>query len=168
MSPYTNPHAFHIASPPFAPPSSNPVANTTRTANRPCYPLPTPPALPPALKEKKSRGQQPLLSLAPVDLSVGRVRQQVPHLPAGPVPPPTPDPVRLLLQRRRGVVVGVAVDALGDFEGGLGGVGGLVGDQGRGGGVRMRAGGRGGEWRGGGSGTYPWMRQLGGGERVHW
>ena len=66
-----------------------------------------------------SSAQQAILRLTPVHLPVGRIRQQVPRPPAPGIPPPPLDPVRLLLQRGPGVVLGPVVDALADFEGGL-------------------------------------------------
>ncbi len=91
------------------------------TANPPPHPphimhsLTHPP--PPILTH--SNNQQALLRLTPINLPVRRVRQQIPHLPVHLIPPPALDPVRLLLQLRRGVVVRFVVDALPDVEGGL-------------------------------------------------
>lgn len=48
-----------------------------------------------------------------------RIRQQIPHLPINPIPPPAFNPVGLLLQCGIGVVVGFVVDALADSEGWL-------------------------------------------------
>lgn len=70
-------------------------------------------------KNQKSTPHQPPLRLAPVNPSVGRIGQQVPHLRAYRIPAPARDPVRLLLQGGVGVVVGFAVDVLVEFEGGL-------------------------------------------------
>lgn len=77
------------------------LASTTSLApvhlvNSPFKRLRNYPAIPTILEQ--SSNQQAPLSLTPINLSVRRIRQQIPHLPIHLIPPPAFDPVRLLLQ----------------------------------------------------------------------
>ena len=103
-------------------PRTSPHLHPSIHPSIPSHPIPSS-SRHPTNQHNQSSTQQPPLRLAPIDPPIRRIRQQIPHLPAtataARIPPPPLDPVRLLLQRRCGVVGCADVDALVDFEGGL-------------------------------------------------